>query len=99
MILHQLHIHPGWYFAEVSTTVKQFMISVNQQFPGGTLLSDHDFKKLLMDLSSEMLESSSARQKHAVRIVGRNQLGDDDPLLEEIQISCTGSVAVGNESL
>ena len=69
--------------SEVSSTVKQFMISINQQFPGGTLflLSDHEFNKILMDLSSEMLESSSdACQKHAVRIVGRNQLGDEDPV-------------------
>ena len=55
-----------------------------------------------MDLSSEMLETSSdAHQKHAIRIVGRNQLGDEDPvwvLSEEIQISCGGSVTVGNES-
>ena len=43
--------------SEVSSTVKQFTVSVNQQFPGGTLfllLSDHEFKKLLMDMSSTM---------------------------------------------
>ena len=91
--------------SEVSSTVKQFMISINQQFPGGTLIllvSDHEFKKLLMDLSSEMLESSSETcQKHAVRTVGRNQLGDENPvwvLSEEIQISSNGPVVVGNDS-
>lgn len=91
--------------SEVSSTVKQFMISINQQFPGGTLfllLSDHEFKKLLMDLSSAMLESSSDTcQKYVVRIVGRNQLGEEDPVWvfsEEIQISSNGSVVTGNDS-
>lgn len=71
--------------SEVSSTVKQFTVSVNQQFPGGTLfllLSDHEFKKLLMDMSSTTLLESSSNvcQKHAVRIVGRNQLDDEEPV-------------------
>lgn len=43
---------------EVSSTVKHFTISINQQFPGGTLfllLSDQEFKKFLMEISSKML--------------------------------------------
>ena len=47
--------------SEVSSNVKQFTISVNQQFPGGTLfllLSDHEFKKLLMDMSSKCLNQT-----------------------------------------
>ena len=67
--------------SEVSSNVKQFTISVNQQFPGGTLfllLTDNEFKKLLMDMSSTVLESvSDMHQKHAVRVVGRNQLKTD----------------------
>ena len=36
------------------------------------LLTDHEFKKLLMDMSSRMLESvSDTHQKHAVKIVGK----------------------------
>ena len=54
---------------EVSGAVKQFTISINQQFPGGTLfllLTDQEFKKFLMEMSSEMLEENSPScQKHA----------------------------------
>ena len=91
--------------SEVSSNVKQFTISVNQQFPGGTLfllLSDHEFKKLLMDMSSKMLESNSDNpQKHAVRIVGRNQLNDDDPywvFSEAAQFSSSGTPTTSDES-
>ena len=91
--------------SEVSSTVKQFTVSVNQQFPGGTLfllLSDHEFKKLLMDMSSTMLESSSnVCQKHAVRIVGRNQLDDEEPVWvfsDKVQLSCRGSLLECDDS-
>ena len=59
------------------------------------LPSDHEFKKLLMDMSSKMLESNSDNpQKHAVRIVGRNQFNDDDPywvFSEATQFSSSGT--------
>ena len=62
---------------EVSSTVKNFTISINQQFAGGTLfllLSDQEFKKFLMETSSKMLEENSPGcQKHAARIIGKNQ--------------------------
>ena len=91
--------------SEVASTVKQFTISVNQQFPGGTLfllLSDHEFKKLLMELSNKMLESpSDGCQKHAVRIIGRNELVSGDSywvFSESVQLSSDGSMIVNNES-
>ena len=91
--------------SEVSSTVKQFTVSVNQQFPGGTLfllLSDHEFKKLLMDMSSEMLESNSgSSHKYAVRVVGRNQIDNNDPywvFSESVQISHDGILLEGDES-
>ena len=64
---------------EVSSTVKHFTISINHQFLGGTLfllLSDQEFKKFLMEISSKMLEENSPGcQKHAARIVGKNHKG------------------------
>ena len=91
--------------SEVSSNVKQFTISLNQQFPGGTLfllLTDHKFKRLLMDMSSRMFESTSdTHQKHAVRIVGRNQLSDDDPywvFSEAVQFSSNGTPIASDES-
>ena len=66
--------------SEISSS-KQFMISLNQQFPGGSLfllLTDQELKKLLMYLASTMLESDSTETcKHAVRIIGQNQLKEE----------------------
>ena len=49
-----------------------------------------------------MLESTSdTHQKHAVRIVGRNKLSDDDPywvLLEAVQFSSNGTPTASDES-
>ena len=63
---------------EVFSSVKHFTISINQQFPGGTLfllLSDQEFKKFLIRISSKKLEENSPGcPKHAARIVGKNQL-------------------------
>ena len=84
---------------EVSSTVKNFTISINQQFPGGTLfllLTDLEFKKFLMEISSKMLEENSPTcRKHAVRIVGRNQLEGDEPFWifsDTAQISNDGTL-------
>ena len=55
--------------------VKNFMTFINQVFPGGALfilLSDGEFKKLLMKLSSSMLEERQ-QQQYAVRIIGENE--------------------------
>ena len=83
--------------SEVSGAVKQFTISINQQFPGGTLfllLSDQDFKKYLMEMSSKMLEDNSPScRKHAARIIGRNQIEGGEPFWvfsETVQISGSG---------
>ena len=61
--------------------MKQFTISINQQFPGGTLfllLSHQHFKIFLMEMSSKMLEDNSPScRKHAARIIGRNQIGGE----------------------
>ena len=80
-------------------------ISVNQQFPGGALfllLIDHEFKKLLMDMSSRMLESvSDTHQKHAVRVVGKNQLCEDEPywvFSEAVQFTSNGIPTTCDES-
>ena len=79
---------------EVSGAVKQFTISINQRFRGGTLfllLTDQEFKKFLMEMSSEMLEENSAGcRKHAPQTIGRNQLEGGKPfwvLSETVQIS------------
>ena len=55
-----------------------------------------------MDMSSTMLESvSDTHQKHAVRVVGRNQLKDDDPywvFSEAVQFSSNGTPTTSDES-
>lgn len=89
--------------SEISATVKQFPVSVNQQFPGGTLfllLTDNEFRKLMMELSNTML-GSNTEPKHAVRIIGRNQLSErDEPIWvfsETLQVSSEG-VPISNQS-
>ena len=61
---------------EVSGSVKQFLIAVNQQFPGGALfllVSDYEFRKLMMEMTQEMMESGQSGQLYARRLIGRNQ--------------------------
>ena len=85
-------------------TVKQFTIAMNQQFPGGTLfllLGDKEFKRHVMDLSSRMLESTSNHQKYAVRMIGRNQLDEEEPIWvfsECVQLSNNGLLLTEDES-
>lgn len=85
--------------SEISGTVKNFTVSINQQFPGGTLfllLSDNEFKKFLMETSSKMLEENAPGcQKHAARIIGRNQIEGGEPywiLSETVQIKADGKL-------
>ena len=75
-----------------------------QQFPGGTLfllLSDQEFKKVQMEISSKMLkENSPGCQKHVARIVGKNQFEGDEPFWvfsDTVQISANGML-VENEN-
>ena len=59
---------------EVVTT-KQFITFINQAFPGGALfilLSDADLKRLLMQLSSDLLYEQG-RVRLAARVVGVNK--------------------------
>ena len=61
---------------ELSGNVKQFTTFINQIFPGSALfllLSDSEFKKLMMQLSSDMLEEQQGR-KVAASLVGENTL-------------------------
>ena len=89
--------------SDIASSVKQFTISVNQQFPGGSLfllLSDSDFKKLLMGMSSEMLQTTSVT-KFAARIIGRNEENSGNPVWifsESIQISAEGCLITPTES-
>ena len=85
--------------SEVSGAVKQFTISINQQFPGGTLfllLMDQEFKTFLMEMLNKMLEENSPScRKHAARIVGRNQLEGGEPFWifsEAVQIAGSGTL-------
>ena len=89
--------------AEVSGTVKHFLVSINQQFPGGALfhlLSDHEFRKLMMDLTNKMMEGSQERQFHAARLIRRNVI--DDKVIwvmsENVQIKSTGELATQDET-
>ena len=89
--------------AEVSGTVKHFLVSINQQFPGGALfllLSDHEFRKLMMDTTNKMMEGSQERQLHAARLIGRNTINDKViwVMSEPVQISNTGQLARENET-
>ena len=54
--------------SEVSGTVKQFLIAVNQQFPGGALfllLSDQEFRKLMMMMTNDMMKDDQGQQLYA----------------------------------
>ena len=82
---------------EVSGTVKQFAIAVNQQFPGGALfmlISDHEFRKLMMDMTSRMMESYSDHQRHAARLIGRNSIEQSVYWImsEAVQITNDGNI-------
>ena len=81
---------------ELSGNVKQFAFA-NQIFPGGALfllLTDGEFKKLMIQLSSEMLEEEQGRKKIAARLVGENTLDGKSywVLSESIQIAGDGSL-------
>ena len=60
------------------------------------LLTNQEFKKFLMEMSNEMLEENSPScQKHAARIIGRNQLEGGEPFWifsEGVQISGSGTL-------
>ena len=89
--------------SDIASNVKQFIVSVNQHFPGGSLfllLTDLEFKKLLMDLSNAMLASNPVT-KHAARIIGRNETNSGSAVWifsENIQISPQGCLVVPQES-
>ncbi len=73
-----------------TVSVKAFITFINQAFPGGALfalLSDGEFKKLLMQLSSKLL-AQEQECKYAARIVGENQANDKTywVLSEDIQV-------------
>lgn len=63
--------------AEVSSTVENFLVSINQQFPSGALfllLSDYNFQKLMMELTNKMMERNEERQFYAARLIGQNTI-------------------------
>ena len=81
--------------SEVSGTVKQFLIVVNQQFPGGALfllLTDHEFRKLMMEMTNKMMEG---RQLYAARLIGRNCISQSTfwVMSEDVQIKSDGQLA------
>lgn len=66
---------------DLSGNVKQFTTFANQLFPGGSLfllLTDCEFRKLMMKLTSKMLEEEHGNgrgiTKCAARLVGENQV-------------------------
>ena len=70
--------------------VKQFTTFANQQFPGGSLfllLSDTEFKRFMMQLSSKMLDEEHGRRKNAARLVGENKLDEESYWLCQSQYS------------
>ena len=61
---------------ELSGNVKQFTTFANQIFPSGALfllVSDSEFKKFMMQMSSRMLEEQQEEKKVAARLVGENK--------------------------
>ena len=64
------------------------------------LLSDHEFRKLMMDLTNKMMEERQDRQLHAARLIGRNTIDDQVMwvMSENVQINTTGQLATGNET-
>lgn len=89
--------------SEVSGTVKHFLIAANQQFPGGALfllLSDHEFRKMMMDMTNAMMESGQERQLHAARLIGRNCIDNNVywVMSEEVQVTSDGDLARQGET-
>ena len=77
---------------ELSGNVKQFMTFANQIFPGGALflLSDGEFKKFMMQMSSRMLEEQQ-EEKVASRLVENKHEGESFWVFSEsIQLSANG---------
>jgi len=83
--------------------VKQFTTFANQQFPGGSLfllLSDTEFKRFMMQLSSKMLDEEHGRRKNAAGLVGENKLDEESywVMSESVQLSADGSLLEEGES-
>ena len=84
--------------SEVSGTVKQFVTAVNQQFPGGALfllLTDHEFRKLMMEMTNEMMEDDQGGRLYAARLIGRNRIDQSTfwVMSEDVQITHDGDLA------
>ena len=91
--------------SELSGTVKHFQTFINHVFPGGALfvlLTDGEFKKLLMQLSSNMLEEQQGQgqEQYAARIVGENKHGENTfwVLSESLQLSADGNLVLQGQS-
>ena len=55
---------------------------LNQVFPGGALFlvaNDHEFKRLFMELSNEVLGAENCRKVYAATMVGRNVTRSNNP--------------------
>ena len=68
---------------EMSGNVKQFAAYLNQVFPGGALFlaaTDAELKRLLMELTTELLQEVQGRRVCSARIIGMNDHagGTDD---------------------
>jgi hypothetical protein len=91
---------------EVSGTVKQFLVAVNQQFPAGALfllISDLEFRKLMMEMTNRMMEGagSGENQLHAARLIGKNAIIEQSAywvMSEAVQISSYGGLVQQNDS-
>ena len=89
--------------SEVSGTVKSFVIAINQQFPGGALfllLSDHEFRKLMMEMTNKMMEGVLDRQLHAARMIGCNSINQSVfwIMSEDVQVKSDGELAQQDET-
>ena len=89
--------------SDVSGTVKQFLIAVNQQFPGGALfilLSDQEFRKIMMMMTNEMMKDDQGRQLYATRMVGHNCINQLTVwvMSEEVQITNNGELVQPGET-
>ena len=55
--------------SEVSGTVKQFLIAVNQRGALFLVLSDNKFRKMMMTMTNEMMQGDHGQQLYAARMI------------------------------
>ena len=87
---------------EMSGNVKQFAAYINQVFPAGALYlaaTDAELKRLLMELTTELLKDVHSRRVCSARIIGRNQHDGDSSAIDANAWVFSPTVTVSSTSV